>query len=292
MVTAALKERLRDPDYLGMHLAAVAAVKEIKGFPWYDSQFLQMFEAARRYLREVRPDLLATFEAAFEPLRTPSDFAVGQIEGLFPAEVLQRIRDEVVALPAAQLELHERTTFGRNFVHDHPYFVELQRALLPRVSDMAGRELEAGYNFLSLYGTSGRCEPHLDQPISMYTLDFCIDQSAEWPIYFSDVIDWPIAEEMNAFDAEALLADPAIRFTEYVLRPNNAILFSGSGQWHYREAMKQPGFCSLLFFHYYPKECGDLVLPASWPKVLGIPELGPLVDVLIEAFPRYMQVGE
>lgn len=289
MLSAAMKERLRDPSYLDLHMAAISAAQGVKAFPWYDAFFLQMFEAARRYLASVLPDQLAAFEAAFEPLRTPRDFRVRQVEGLFAPDRLQAIRDEVAKLPAAKLEPHELASFGRMVVHDHPYFVELQRELLPMASELAGCELAAGYNFLSLYGNSARCEPHMDQPVSMYTLDFCIDQSAEWPIYFSDVVDWPTAELMNTFDPAALLADSAMPFTEYMLRPNNAILFSGSSQWHYRKAMPQPGFCTLLFFHYFPKGCEGLVRPEHWPEALSMPELGALVDVFAEAHPAFFR---
>lgn len=285
MYSDALKERLRDPAYLDLHLTAVAAIGGIKAFPWYDAHFLQMFEAARRFVRMVRPEMMDRFEAAFDPVRTPRDFAVKQIEGLFPADVLARIRQEVADLPQSRLELHEVGSFGRDVVHDHPYFVDLQRQLTGMVSELAGRELEPGYNFLSLYGTMGRCAPHMDHPISMYTLDFCIDQSAEWPIWFSDVVDWPEADLINNFDADRLLA--TVPFREYVLRPNNAILFSGSGQWHYRDAMAQPGFCNLLFFHYYPKGCRDLVYFGNWPDMTDIPELQALVDVFAEAFPDH-----
>lgn len=285
MLSDAMRERLADPAYLDLHLAAIRAIRGIRAFPWYDAHFLQMFEATKRFLAQVRPDALQPFSEALDQVRTPRTFAVRQIENLFSADVQHSIRQTVASLPQASLELHEVQSFGRNVVHDHPYFLQLQQELLGQVSELVGCEVEAGYNFLSLYGNMGKCAVHMDHPISMYTLDYCIDQSAEWPIYFSDVVDWPTADLMNAFDGDSLIADPAITFTPHVLKPNNAILFSGSSQWHYRKAMAQPGFCNLLFFHYYPKGCRELVYFANWPTLFNIPELAAICDVFAEAYP-------
>lgn len=286
MLSPQLKQRLKDPEYLDLHLTAIKAIQGIKAFPWYDAHFLQMFEAAKRYLAMVRPDKLDAFIAGFEPVRTPRDFAVKQVSELFAPDVLQEIRQVVANLPDAGLEMHEAESFGRKVVHDQPYFMQLQQDLVPLVGKLVGREVEPGYNFLSLYGNSGKCALHMDHPLSMYTLDFCIDQSHEWPIYFSDVVEWPGADLMNNWDADAILNDPAIPFREYILRPNEAILFSGSSQWHYRKAMSQPGFCNLLFFHYYPKGCRELVYFGNWPELFAIPELNALCDVFAETHTR------
>lgn len=284
MVASSLKERLKDPAYLDLHLAAISVTRGIAQAPWYDGQFLRMFEAAKQYLAIVRPDAVPDFVAGFAPLRTPADFRIAQVKDLFSAEVHDQIRHIVAGISAPQLGLHEVKSFGRDIVHDHPEFGELQKMVMPLVCELTGQDLEPGYNFLSLYGNSGKCDPHLDQPISMYTLDYCIDQSHEWPIYFSDIVDWPTAESMQGWDAAAVLEDQRLSFREYVLHPNEAILFSGSSQWHYRKAMSQPGFCNLLFFHYFPKGCDNLVDFQGWPELFDLPELGALCDVLVAAF--------
>lgn len=283
MVSALTRERLRDPAYLDLHLAGVMALRQVPEVPWYDAHFLRFFETAKLYLAAVRPDALERFEAGFAPLRTPPDFAVREIEGIFTPAILDDVRHEVASLPAATLELHELATFGRHVVHDHPPFLALQKAMTAQVSALAGCDLEPGYNFLSLYGNAGRCRLHMDHPVSMYTLDICIDQDVEWPIWFSEVIDWPDRHALAHFDAERVRQ--SVPLTPYVLRPNNAILFSGSGQWHYRDAMPAPGFCNLLFFHYFPKGCLDLVESSNWPGLFDIPELEPLIDLFREAHP-------
>ncbi|MFC3097984.1 hypothetical protein [Alteraurantiacibacter palmitatis] len=284
MVSPDLRERLRDPAYRDLHLAAVMAMRQVADIPWYDAHFLRFYETAKLYLAAVRPDALECFVDGFAPLRTPPGFTVQEIEGLFGAAELEALRAEVAGLPAAKLRDDEIRTFGRHVVQDHPAFLALQRELTPRVSAWAGQEVEPGYNFLSLYGNSGRCALHMDQPISMYTLDICIDQDVEWPIWFSDVVDWPDSAAMAAFDAADVKA--RLPFTGYTLQPGKAILFSGSSQWHYRDAMPRPGFCHLLFFHYYPKGCLELVESSNWPRLFDLPELEPLIDIFREAYPE------
>lgn len=285
-ISASLKQRLRDPAYLELHMAAVVAMRDMAQIRWYDGYFLTFYETARLFLARVRPDQLERFENAFAPLRTPRDFAVREIEGVFAPEILTQVRQEVAALSASELEPHELETFGRHVVHDHPFFLQLQKQLTARVSDLLGSEVEPGYNFLSLYGNSGRCGLHMDQPLCMYTLDVCVDQNVEWPIWFSDAVDWPDAAAVRAFDSEQLRR--SLTFRDYVLQPNNAILFSGSGQWHYRDAMPHPGFCNLLFFHYFPKGCFALTEASKWPQLFGIAELEPLIALLTEVYPHAM----
>ncbi len=64
--------------------------------------------------------------------------------------------------------------------------------------------------------------------------------------------------------------------------PEQAAIFSGSSQWHYRNRMPPgPGrqFCELLFFHYVPAGTRDLVCPDKWAELFGAPELAGIVEV-------------
>lgn len=177
----------------------------------------------------------------------------------------------------------ELEQFGRHVIWDHPFFVDLQGKLLETVSAIAGRQLIPRYNFLSLYGGAGRCDPHMDEPISMFTLDYCIEQSEEWPIWFSKVVDWPTIDVMKAWDPEAIKADESLQFAPEMLKPNQAVVFNGSSQWHYRDSITPGGHCSLLFFHYFPVGAENLVEPSKWPRYFDIPELSPLCELFSEA---------
>ncbi|MEL7444667.1 MAG: hypothetical protein AAGK02_02505 [Pseudomonadota bacterium] len=279
MLTAAIKERLKDPAYLDLHMVAVASINKVGAVPWYDAHFLRRFEAAKHYLAEVRPDAVDQFVAGFAPLRPPFGYEIETVNQVFDERTRSRIVEIARNIPQTDRETHENRSFGRDLVWDHPYFLELQAQLVPLVSDLAGRELVTGYNFLSLYGGSGKCDPHMDEPISMYTLDYCIEQSEGWPIHFSDVVEWPTVENSQNWKPSDVLEDPDIAWTTHTLEPNQALLFNGSSQWHYRDNINPGGFCNLLFFHYYPAGCENLVWPRQWHKHFDIPELEPLCEL-------------
>ena len=279
MQPASIEAQLADPAYLELHLAAVASLQRVEPIKWYDAHFLRWLAAARLYLEMINPAALEGFLAGFAPLHPPPGAGNVLVSEFLPPDTHAEIRELARTIPAGLHKRHELEEFGRLVVHDHPRFALLQREVQARVEQLAGIALEPGYNFLSLYGGDGRCDPHMDEPIAMYTLDYCIEQSGEWPIHFSQLVDWPDAAALHGWDRAALLQDPALRFTPYVLQPNAALLFIGSSQWHYRQAITPGGFCNLLFLHYYPAGCADLVRPARWARHFGMAELQPLCDL-------------
>ena len=248
-------------------------------YPWYDSQWLGEYSRCTALIEQVKPEALPGFVEALSVFQTRPDFKTRVLESVFDEAELGEIRRHVVALQPADLELHEARTFGRFVVHSHPYFTELQERTVPLVSEAVGEDVEASYNFLSLYGGLGVCAPHLDAPDAKWTLDLCLNQSRPWPIYISQVEPWPLSGGERLSDVEweqAIKEVPARHFTPYTLRPGEAVVFSGSSQWHYRDAIPATDtrqFCDLLFFHFIPKGSAELVKPHNWPRLFGIPEL-------------------
>jgi hypothetical protein len=257
-------------------------------YPWYDSVWLSKYEEAKSIIRRVRPDALPAFLTAFRILHTRPDFKVKFLEQPFDDATLAEIRRVTASLQPTDLELHEARQFGRFVVHDHPFFAELQQRTVPWVSEIAGEPVEAGYNFLSLYTSKGVCAVHMDAPRAKWTLDLCIDQGAAWPIYLSEVQPWPDSAE-EAWKKEGwenhIRQSRSLKFSAYTLQPGQAILFSGSSQWHYRDPMPDVSckqFCTLLFFHFIPKGAAELVRPKNWARLFGIPELSGLSDEVDE----------
>lgn len=246
------------------------------GYPWYDSLWLSAYERAKTILRTVAPQRLAAFEQAMEVFRTRPDFQVRMFDRVFADDVMQEIRQAIVALAPAQMELHEARVFKRFVVHDHALFAKLHEEVTGLVSEAAGEPLEASYNFLSLYGPQGVCPLHMDAPLAKFTLDLCIDQSDAWPIHFGPVGPWPKPGEYGG-DWEMQIREQLQGKQSFALMPGQAVLFSGSSQWHYRDAMPSGGsprkFCDLLFFHFIPRGTGELVKPANWGRLFGVPEL-------------------
>lgn len=250
---------------------------------WYDAVWLARFMEAREIVARVAPDRLDEFVRAFDILRVSADFSQRVIRGFLDQEQLAAVRREIKSISMDDIEVHEVQSFGRLVVHRWPAFVALQKEWVERVSQLTGEPVEPSYNFLSLYSKSGVCKPHLDAPSAKWTLDICIDQSEPWPINFSQVVPWPATpEELRASTTESIVNSPDLAFAPEVLMPGDAILFSGTNQWHYRDAMPQgsrKSFCDLLFFHYIPRGTTDLVQPKHWAERFGIPELATLPDL-------------
>lgn len=230
-------------------------------------------------MREAKPEALGEFTDAFRVLRTRPDFEVTRLDRVFDDETLGEIRGLVASLRPADLEIHEARKFGRFVVHDHPLLAELQARTVDLVSWAAGEPVEPAYSFLSLYGSRGVCPLHMDSPEAKWTLDLCLDQGAPWPIHFSQVRPWPEPGERawRGKDWEGRVKrSPAHRFSTFALEPGQAVVFSGSSQWHYRDPIPEGGgkrFCDLLFFHYIPRGTAEIVRPENWARLFGIPEL-------------------
>jgi hypothetical protein len=193
----------------------------------------------------------------------------------------ERIEDSIVTLNKSELEQHELLRFGRFVVHDYDYFTQLHQLITPLVSDLVGELVEPIYNFLSLYNNLGVCRVHMDAPYAKYTLDICIDRSDPWPIYFSQVQEWPEHFHNRSNWEQSIETDPANIFTAHDLSPRQAVIFSGSSQWHYRKRIPQKidnNFCHLLFFHFTPKGMADKIDPHNWATLFDLPELARSTD--------------
>lgn len=248
---------------------------------WYDSVWLRVYYDAKEIVARIAPEKLEPFIRSFDILRTRPEFSTVRLPQVIDPALLSEIRDSV---PREMYEMHEIKNFGRFVVRDLSEFTSLQSRMTDQVSEWAGEAVEPSYNFMSLYTQRGVCELHLDSPSAKWTLDICIDQSESWPIHFSKVIAWPEERPHLSDDWRAeICSDRDLMFESVVMAPGDAVLFSGSSQWHYREALPRGGgrnFCDLLFFHYIPKGASELICASNWAAMFDIPELAniPLID--------------
>jgi hypothetical protein len=250
-------------------------------FPWYDGHWLRTYSAATEWLSSHRPDVLHAFTDAMRVLRTRPDFRLQHVAHLFDDDVLSQIVEHIKALTLADFDLAETKAFGRFVVRNDPWFTTLQESFVEQVSTLAGEAVEPRYNFLSLYTHRGTCAVHMDAPDAKWTLDVCIEQSEPWPIHFSQIVPWPETLDLPATDWQrAIKESPDLHFESVTLEPNQAVLFAGSSQWHYREPIPRitaNTFCNLLFFHFIPRGAAGLIDCHQWPEVFGVPELGAVV---------------
>ncbi len=255
-------------------------------FPWYDGNWLEQFVLAQSYIDSHHPDVLPRFLEAMAPLRTDPAFQTQYLRDVLDDTILAHVRDVIARLKPTQLELHEIKAFGRWVVHDHPVLTELQGQMTALAEQVAGEALEPSYNFLSMYTRMGRCPMHQDSPSAKWTLDLCIDQSDPWEIHFSQVLPWP--EHTLFAEAEwqaEVLNNPDNRFISHSLMPGDAVLFSGSSQWHYRDPIPSQGskgFCHLLFFHFIPRGMRKYLDAAEWETLFGVAGLSEALGNLVK----------
>lgn len=269
-----LEAILADEERKRQFVLANVMLHRAQQLNWYDANFLIQFEAAKMLLGYTNPGRIEEFVAAFEPLRTDPGFTTRFEKGFLSQSRQAELVAAIAAIASSQIELHETGLFGRTVVHNLPQFDPVHRELATWVSEAAGEEVVPSYSFLSLYTHDGALPAHLDEPASKWTLDLCIEQNVEWPIHFSRVIDWPTLS-----DAETPRpGDPDLAFETFTLTPGDAVLFSGSSQWHCRDAMPdaRAGFCNLLFLHYHPVGMESLAYPGRWAEHFDLPELAVL----------------
>lgn len=253
----------------------------MKKFPWYDSGWLSSYVRAKAYIQVHQPQTLAEFVTAFDVLRTSPDFSIRQLPRLFSTERHEQIRHLIKGFAKQDVSLYEMLTFGRAIVHDQSLLDEIQTDLAGQVSEWVGEQVEPSYNFISLYNNLGVCRPHMDAPSAKWTIDYCIEQSAPWPIHFSQVRAWPEDWSCDEGDWEnRIKTDPGNHFLPHILQEGGAILFGGSSQWHYRDRIAQRqanNFCHLAFFHFIPTGTRALTEPENWAAMFNIPELNQII---------------
>jgi hypothetical protein len=123
--------------------------------------------------------------------------------------------------------------FNRWYWHNPPLakYLHNTTALRAVASEVFGREVKPSYCFLSMYGPEGVCPVHTDRPQCQFTIDLLVDGGEEWPIYVDE--------------------------KPYISKPGEGLCYSGTGQVHYRKAMKEDSaakHADLVFFHFVPVE--------------------------------------
>lgn len=180
---------------------------------------------------------------------------------LFPKEVhqtlVQFIKERAQFLP---LE-YDGEMFSRFMAQNVGIFQHIHNQLADFVSEQFKEQVKPSYSFLSMYDNNGICPLHIDREQCLYTVDYliCQDDPTPWPIY----VGRPISDEerqqiCNAGAAQPENRDDILRikkeqkFTKIELEPNDAVLYSGTHQWHYRDRINC-GTADLAFFHFVPK---------------------------------------
>lgn len=149
-------------------------------------------------------------------------FAPKVLDELYPAAdfaLLKRYVERLAGLP----DLPADADRGRHYLRNLSLMVDIHRNMNELVSEVVGFELKPSYTLLSFYGPRGVVERHLDRPQCEVTLTYCISQDQPWDLHVGD--------------------------GSYRLEENQALVFAGRTQPHYRESM-QSEYCRMALFHF------------------------------------------
>lgn len=194
---------------------------------------------------------------------SPSTMATGQVaaihlKGLMSEDVYQHVLwwmdNRVPMLPIS----YDDNEFRRGWLHNPTLLVHLHHNLTDFASELFGEPVKPSYVGLSMYNGQGVCPLHIDRPQCRYTIDWLIRDTMpeRWPIYVSEQLTQQQRDLSPGHpeDAESIQAVKDTQVWHQVDKePNDAVAFSGTHSWHYRDPIPG-GTADLAFFHFVPAD--------------------------------------
>ena len=180
---------------------------------------------------------------------------------LFTEEVHQTLVEFVEQRTKFLPLVLDEDVFSRRCAHNVSIFQHLHNQLTDFASERFGEKVKPSYSFLSLYDNNGICPLHIDRDQCLYTIDYLIrqDRKEPWPIYIGEPMSDKDRADLGSKnlmypkddkDIERIKAKQ--KFTTVEMQPNDAVLYSGTHQWHYRDRIPS-GTADLAFFHFVPE---------------------------------------
>ena len=180
---------------------------------------------------------------------------------LFTEEIHQNLI-KFVKTKAQYLPLEsDQGDFSRRYGNNIGIFQHLHGQLVDFASEQFGEKVKPSYSFLSLYDENGICPLHIDRDQCLYTIDYLIrqDQKEPWPIYIGEAMSDEKRAQISGTEKGHPKTEQDItrvkskeKFTKIELAENDAVLYSGTHQWHYRDRIPS-GNADLVFFHFVPE---------------------------------------
>jgi hypothetical protein len=173
-----------------------------------------------------------------------------------------RIATLSLGVPLLSDENETDNKFNRRYAHNPPYLVGIHRQLTDFASDLFGEKLKPSYVFLSIYNEQGICPLHIDRPQCYRTIDYLIDQDVdeEWPLHVGPIMSNAEREQIlesgkahPSTKKDIAAIKKATEFEPVILSPNDAVCYSGTHSWHYRDQIKGRS-ARLAFFHFVQED--------------------------------------
>lgn len=193
------------------------------------------------------------------PRVTPASVTV--TTQLFDAESYAKILEFMdVAVPMMPVSIDEGE-FVRHYAHNVPFLKKIHEQLVPIANQIFGEPLKPSYVFLSMYKDNGICPLHIDRPQCYRTIDYLIrtTQPEPWPIHIGEMMSDDVRRQIDESGEGHPITEEQIQdridkenWSTVNLKPNEAVCYSGTHQWHYR-SQRLVGTADLVFFHFVPE---------------------------------------
>jgi hypothetical protein len=130
------------------------------------------------------------------------------------------------------------------FDYDMPILNELTNKLMPiAIEYFEDPEMLPTYSLYSEYTLeTSNLHKHKDLNACTYTIDLCLKQDKPWGLW--------------------------IEGKEYILQENEAILFWGEDQLHWREDLTEVNNVAMMFFHYANKNHWNFTMGPDYVRVI------------------------
>ena len=247
-------------------------------YPWYDAGVRYKIAFAQHYLNKVRPDKVAEFSAALAHFETPSTFQTVSISDFLNRHEFAELQRHNARLRNETNGVDENRLCGRRRFNNYPIFSNFHQRLAGWVTENVGEKVVPSFSLLAQYGPEGKLPLHIDSQDSMWTLGVCIERNVDWPIFISNVVQKVPEPTLEEWKHEQVRADPRLIFRSFSLAPNQAIFYSASSQWHYRNAIPDSlkGFFDIIFFQFVPAHSEVCIKSELWGSYFDCRELAVL----------------
>lgn len=146
-----------------------------------------------------------------------------KIPSLISAEKFDQVQKLSNKIQSNTVLLDWDENFKRYTGHNLSLFLSLLPEIQEKIKSISSvPSLKFSFCYYSFYSVDGVCPPHIDRKECAWTVNWCINQDFQWPIIVED--------------------------QEFHLLPNEAIIYKGASQKHWRDKNPSNKSCDMCVY--------------------------------------------
>lgn len=175
------------------------------------------------------------------------------VKNLIKHDVLKQWQAIIEEMKSSKLLQSDTIIPNRKYFFNHPFFQHLhQNYFTPLALKHFKEDLKPTYSLAIFYEQGKGFLPlHADKPQCYLTVDLCLNQRQQWPIFINDE---DVLSPDQFFDFEKISEEQKDQYRNnskpYYLNPGDAIFYSGTQCAHWRNTIQEDNFCDVILFHF------------------------------------------